>query len=129
MNAGYDTRQPILEWVYLLMQGDRILSVEPYVTMLDDNELDVNAAWRIAVGVVNEFGRREIAGVVAEFTPRVNSTVYYLSSPMDGHERLVGKTVDSRTMIFDRISKLAQNGRYNDLACLPRVTLREGIPQ
>jgi hypothetical protein len=110
---------------FMLVQGNEILDccqspVALMWTMLSEKE-----NFKVAVGVVNEEGKREIVGTCGEFKTRPNSTVLYLTSEMDGYLRLVSKG-DPVGVMRNRVCTLFNKGMLSDPCNLQRVMLWEG---
>jgi len=79
----------------------------------------------VAVGVINEEGRREIVGTCAEFTTQVGSKVAFLTSPIDGNRRLVSKG-GIVACIRERVCLLFRYGLLSDPCNFSRVLMLEG---
>ncbi len=90
--------------------------------------LDVFMPFKVAVGCINEFGKAEIIGIVAEAHPIERCNVWYVSSELDGHNRMVSITGRMSDFVRGRLCTYYQNGKFSDLCNLPQmVTLNGGL--
>ena len=98
---------------FILIQDGVVLDVSSRPGGLMWCLLEADSSFKVAVGVLNEFGLKEIAGLCAEYTHDVGNR-WYLSSPMDGHMRMVGITGTPDECILQRLATLNRQGRFND---------------
>ncbi len=108
---------------FILTQGGEVLDVSHRPGALLWCLVEADSDFKVAVGVVNEFGNKEIAGICAEYL-HGNDTVWYLTSPMDGVRRLVGKTGTPMECIQQRLSTLFKQGRLTNPIYLDYVLLQ-----
>ncbi len=124
----YATWHTVKGLTFILMQNNRILSASESPLMLDATRLDTTKSWKIIAGVRdNGYGTREIIGPVALYVAQDKpSEVWWITSPIDGYRRLVGKTGTSFEIIKDRLRTLLHSGSLKDYANLAKVELLEG---
>lgn len=110
---------------FLLIQGEIVdVSVRP--DTLNYIFVDDVSGFQVAVGCVNEFGKPEIIGIIAEMHPCVNARVYRISSEIDGYNRLVGITDRMKTIIQNRLGVYWRSGKFADLCNLPQPVILRG---
>jgi hypothetical protein len=91
--------------------------------------VDAFAGFQVAIGCVNEFGEREIIGIVADVAPVSGCNTWRVSSYQDGYNRLVGATGSPAAHVRVRLGVLYENGYFADLCNLPQpVTVMPGKP-
>jgi hypothetical protein len=109
---------------FLLIQGEVVdASVRP--DNLNYDVIDDTAAFKVAIGCVNEFGEQEIIGIVAVATPTPDCRRWMVSSHMDGYDRMVGCTDRMADYVKRRLSAYYRADMFSDLCQLPQpVTIR-----
>jgi hypothetical protein len=80
---------PVSDVCFLLIQGE-IIGVADQPHKLNYADLDRANNFQVAIGCVNEFGKPEIIGIVAEGYPVPGCFTWRVSSELDGYNRLVG---------------------------------------
>lgn len=88
--------------------------------------LDVFTPFKVAVGCINEFGKAEIIGIVAAARPSKSCNVWYVSSELDGHNRMIGITGRMSDFVRGRLCTYYQNGKFSDLCNLPQMVTING---
>ena len=101
---------------YILMQKGRILDTATHPATLLYSAIDTQKNWGVWVGCINEFGKKEVVACVASV--RINNTldVWYITSPLDGYLRMVGRVGTMQELVRERLRILCNNGHFNDLA-------------
>jgi hypothetical protein len=89
--------------------------------------LNEDRDFQVAVGCINDDGKKEIHGVVANSIPRPGADSYRVSSEIDGRGRRVGASLPSSELIRQRLSVYWQKGRFSDLTTLPQTVVVMGI--
>jgi len=91
--------------------------------------VDAFAGFQVAVGCVNEFGEREIVGIVADVVPVSGCNTWRISSHQDGYNRLIGAAGSPAAHVRVRLGVLYKNGYFVDLCNLPQpVMVMPGEP-
>jgi len=101
--------------LFILVQGPKVFGVSTIPMRLPFYDLELSQPWKIALGMVNEFGRPEIVSTVAKAFPKANTTCRRISSPVDCENRLVGQTGTITGLICNRMGILFRNGCYGDI--------------
>lgn len=104
--------------MFLLIQ-DNVLGVSKVPMRLPFQDLDLTRKWQVVIGTVNEFGNQEIVGLAAEVYPKIDTTCWRISSPIDGDFRLIGTTGAMSDLIYKRLEVLFCKGQYDDVCNLP----------
>ena len=106
---------------FLLIQGGVIASDrDPYCLIRKaGSSYDIFAGFKIFIGCVNEFGVREIVGIVAEVLPLKGCKTWRITSKIDGYNRLVGPTGAPAELVASRLGGAMGRGDFDDLANLP----------
>ena len=114
---------------FLLIQGGVVASDnDPYCLVRNAAmSYDIFAGFQIAIGCVNEFGAREIIGVVAVVAPLKGCSTWRVTSKQDGYNRHVGSTGAPDVLVCNRLTVMLDDGDFNDLCNLPTpVTIISG---
>ncbi len=98
---------------FILIQDGEVLDVSHRPGALLWCLLEADIDFKVAVGVINEFNKNEIAGVCAQYFHGAG-TAWYLTSPMDGNRRMVGQAGTPAECIRQRLSTLYKQGRLTD---------------
>jgi hypothetical protein len=109
---------------FMLVQDARVLDCCQNPTALLWTLLDDSTDFSVAVGIINEFGKREVVGTCAEFRAKVDSKIAYLSGPQDGYRRLVSKGAAAEC-IRNRVCTLFRGGQLSDPCNFPKVEMLE----
>ena len=109
----------------MLVQEDDILDVCQDPNFLMWCCIEDNKDFHVAVGVINEEGRREVVGTCADFRAMEGGLVYYITSEMDGYHRMIGKT-GAGDLIRNRVCTLYGKGSLSDPCNFQCVHLWEG---
>lgn len=104
---------------FLLVQGDTVLGVCDRPSKLPFGVVDLTKPWKVVVGTVNEFGKAEVVGVVAEAYPDEKKSCWRLTSPIDGDSRLIGVVGTMAGIICNRLRVLYDNDCFDDVLTLP----------
>lgn len=106
---------------FLLIQGGIIASDnDPYCLIRKAAPLyDIFAGFKVAVGCVNEFGAREVIGVVADVQPLRGARTWFITSKQDGYNRHVGSTGSPDVLVANRLTVMLDDGDFDDLVNLP----------
>jgi hypothetical protein len=109
---------------FILIQ-DGIVDVTDRPCRLHWEHLLVDAGWKVAIGIVNEFGEREIAGIVAEVyaTGEWCPRAVRISSEMDGLDALIDGYPSVPDFVLRRLDSMYCRGRFNDPANLPQPVI------
>ncbi len=111
---------------FMLVQDDKVLDCCQNPNVLMWTLLDAERSFAVALGVINEEGNREICGKCAEFTAKPGSTVFYVTSDMDGYLRLVNNSGGAAEFLRNRVSTLFGRGLLSDPCNFSRVVLWDG---
>ena len=84
-------------------------------------DFDVLDGFKVAIGCTNEFGEREIVGIVADVAPLVGCVTWYITSYQDGYYRHIGATGAPDILVSNRLHSLYEAGDYDDLVNLPQA--------
>jgi hypothetical protein len=112
--------------MFILIQGD-VVDEAATPSFLRFDRLNEDRDFQVAVGCINDDGKKEIHGVVANSIPRPDANSYRVSSEIDGHGRRVGASLPSSELIRQRLSVYWQKGRFSDLTTLPQTVVVIGI--
>ncbi len=110
---------------FMLVQGDEVLDCCQNPNALLWTLLNDADDFSVAMGVINEEGKREIVGTCADFKAMAGSTVAHITSDMDGYRRLVCNGAAAEC-IRNRVCTLYKNGQLDDPCNFARVILQEG---
>jgi hypothetical protein len=113
---------------FMLIQDDDVLDCCQDPTVLMWSLLDRASYFVVAVGVINEEGKREIVGKCAEFHADPNGTVFYITSDVDGYLRLINKAGGPVDCIRNRIGTLYTKGMLSDPCNFSHIVLWDGTP-
>lgn len=116
-----------LTTIFLLLQGGTVLDKTATPSFLHFDRVNENKGFQVAIGIVNEFGKRVIIGVVANAIPRPGHTSVRISSEVDDHNRLVGATHSLSEMIRRRLSAYWRLGLFKDMSHLPKTVVVIGV--
>jgi hypothetical protein len=108
----------------MLVQEDEILDVCQDPNFLMWCCIEDNKDFHVAVGVINEEGRREVVGTCADFRACPCMSECYITSDVDGFSRLLGKASPSDT-VRNRVCTLYCQGKLNDPCCFSKVLMWE----
>lgn len=110
--------------LFVLIQDNKVLDKAITPNFLRIDKLDAYAGFKIAIGCINEWGEREIAGVVADVGLLSGAKTWRISSPTDGLYRLIGAAMNPAELVTNRLGVLQGSGEFSDLDNLPmRVVL------
>lgn len=121
------TAPPIIATVFVLLQGGKILSKAATPSSLHFKHVNENKDFQVAVGHIDDKGKRKILGVVANSIPRPGYAALRISSEMDNYNRLVGAALSPTEMIRQRLSVYWRKGRFDDLSALPQTVIVVGV--
>ena len=107
------------EPLFVLTQGSKVFGVAKVPTRLPYYELELSKPWKVALGIINEFGQPEIVCMIAAAFPMARTTCRRISSPIDGTDRLIGQTGTMAGVICNRLAVLFNNGCYEDVLNIP----------
>lgn len=113
--------------LYILIVGDRILGVDITPMQLPFEEIPADTSFTVAVGVKNEFGKREIIGTIADYKHIDGATVSRITSPLDGNYRLVGLVDNAPEFIKERLRIMFRSRMITDVACLRTIVVVDGF--
>lgn len=125
MNAGYPTNDPWDEPSrpkYLLIQNNKIIDAaddpDGLIWLAANKQADI----LVAVGVVNEFGHREIAGIIAhyKYRPFCNRWLVSVDGAKPYETRVTGKP---GYVLKSCLMDLLRQGKLNNLTNLSKVIL------
>jgi hypothetical protein len=112
--------------MFVLIQGD-VVDEAATPSFLRFDRVNENKDFQVAVGCINESGKKEIHGVVANSIPRPGATSYRISSEIDGQGRRIGASLPAAEIMRQRLSVYWQKGRFADLSNLPQIIVVMGI--
>lgn len=135
MNYGIDcqvdpcTGEPIFPRIsaptFLLMQDDYPLDFGDSPVTLAYAYVDLQADWFVACGVVNEFGQREITGIVGEYRYKPLAKRWRVEVGL--RERKITSlhsiTDNPRNLMRDNLMGLKRGGRLSDPVNMSKVTI------
>lgn len=119
--------------------GELMVS-EPYFVLVQDNEpvdssqhpaaliwsaLDDDKDFKVAIGVIDGDGHKEIIGICAEYIAG-EGEIFYLTSDMDGWMRTINRADDSVEVIRSRLCQLFNMKRFSDPFNFTKVRLYKG---
>ncbi len=116
-----------LAMTFLLIQGGTVLDGTATPSFLHYNRVNDRKGFQVAVGCVNEFGKKEILGVVANSIPKPGSTYLRLSSEIDNANRRGVSLLSPAEIIRQRLYIYWQKGRFDDLCQLPQTIVVVGV--
>ncbi len=112
--------------VFLLIQGE-IIDVCERPDKLNFAFVDTVSDFKVAIACTNEFGEREVIGIVAEARPMLGCMAWRVSSKIDGQRRLVGSVDGMKDLLRKRLQTYWQLHLFPDLCKLPPLILIEGV--
>ena len=111
---------------FLLIWDDEVKGVSERPTQLDFDSIPEATSFYVAAGVLNEWSIKEVVGLVAECEcSDLDATIAYITSPMDGKNRMVGLAEDPRALIKERLRVMFIAGDITDPANLHKVSYIE----
>jgi hypothetical protein len=113
--------------VFVLLQEGEIVDRAATPSFLHFDRVNEKKGFQVAVGRINDSGKREIVGVVANSIPRYGYSALRISSEIDDHNRLVGAALSPAEMIRQRLSVYWRKGRFDDLGQLPQTVVVMGV--
>jgi hypothetical protein len=116
----------MVEEVRFILIQEGIVDIANSPAALAFSFLDVFAPFKVAIGCVNEFNKAEIVGIVAEGRPTESCNVWYISSELDGLNRMVGITGRMSDFVRGRLCNYYQSGKFSDLCNLPQMVTING---
>jgi hypothetical protein len=87
--------------------------------------LDPALPFKVAIGVIDETGHREIIGVCAEFKKHDGNN-FYITSDTDGYMRMINDAEDSVEIIKSRMLQLFSMKRFSDPFNFSKIKLYQG---
>jgi len=106
---------------FLLIQNDNVLAIADKPSkLLAIDTLNPKASWLIAVGK-----DKKVIKPVVIFIAKPGATVYRVTSPIDLHNRLVGRCGNSVEFALSRIDLFESKGHYNSMDTLPIIEFYE----
>jgi hypothetical protein len=111
---------------FLLIQGE-VVDVCEHPDRLNFAFVDKVNGFKVAIACINEFGAREVIGIVAVVLPMLGCTTWCVSSELDGHRRMVGIAGDMKGLLRKRLQTYRQHRLFSDLCRLPSPILIEGL--
>lgn len=113
--------------LFLLIQDGAVVDDSATPSFLNFDCVNENKGFQVAFGHINEFGKREILGVVANYIPTPGHTCFRVSSGVDNQNRLVGSSVPPYELIKSRLSVYWRQGLFDDLCNLPQTVVVIGV--
>lgn len=111
---------------FLLIQDEEILDVATGPDNLLYSAVDGTAAFHVAIGCINEFGKPEVVGVIASAFPTVDATHLRVTSLMDFANRMTGFSVSMTVLIRNRLNSYYAQGYFDDILQLPDAIIIRG---
>ncbi len=134
MNSGglledfdYAVNTSPLPW-YLLISKNRVIDVQDNPVHLAFDEVPVKTSFTVAVGITNEFGKKEIVGTVADYAYNEGSTVSWIKSPVDsdGPYRPYALVKNPAEFIKERLRLMMRMRVISDPCNLKQVIVIDG---
>ena len=116
-----------LATIFLLIQDGAVLDDAATPSFLHFKRANQNKDFQVAVGCINESGKKEILGVVANAIPRPGYTSVRISSEIDNHSRRVGATHSLSELVRQRLSLYWRTGLFRDISYLPKTVVVIGV--
>jgi hypothetical protein len=110
---------------FLLIQEGEVVDHADKPSSLMWSTIDQYAGFQVAIGTVNEFGAKEIAGVVAVVDKLAGYNTWFVTSYQDGYRREVSAAMRPGTFVLRRLSVAYENGDFRDLVNLPEPILAQ----
>jgi len=105
---------------FLLIQENKVVDAADRPLRLNWWAVRAFAGWRVAIGGVNEFGEREIVGIVAEVADlNTTDSCCRITSEYDGYNRLIGNYPSPTKLVESVLERMYSARRFSDLANLP----------
>jgi hypothetical protein len=106
---------------FLLIQGGEVIDHADRPCRLIGSYVWSDEHWLVAAGCINEFGEREIVGIVAKVCPILSSMhSIRITSEMDGDFVLIDNYPTIHDIVVGRLDSMYCRGRFRDLANLPQ---------
>jgi hypothetical protein len=115
----------VSEPYFVLVQEGQVIDCAQHPAAMMWAALDPEVSFKVAIGVIDELGHKEIVGVCAEFHKHDGDT-FYLTSDMDGYMRLINRAEDSVEVIKSRVCQLYGMKRFSDPFNFTKVKLYQG---
>jgi hypothetical protein len=115
----------VSEPYFILVQGGCTLDSSQHPSALMWSLLDPEVGFKVAIGVIDEYGHREIVGICAEFSCYGGDT-FYLTSDMDGYMRMINLAETSVEIIKSRLYQLYSMKRFSDPFNFSKIKLYQG---
>jgi hypothetical protein len=112
--------------IFLLIQ-DGIKDAADNPSDLRYSRIDPDHDFQVAVGCVNEFGEREIVGVIARAQPVEGCHSWRISSEIDGYSRLIGRRNCMSSVVKGRLHTFYRMGLFSDILQLPKAMVVSGV--
>ena len=116
-----------LAMTFLLIQDGVVLHKSATPSFLRFDRVNEDKDFQVALGCLNEFGKREVLGTVANAIPKYAATSYRVSSAIDADNRLVGPTTPMYEIVRQRLSVYWRKGQFDDLRNLPQTVVVIGV--
>jgi hypothetical protein len=122
------TTEPVkLAKTFLLIQDGVVLHKSATPSFLRFDRVNEDKNFQVAIGCLNELGKKEVVGTVANAIPKYASMSYRVSSAIDSDNRLVGCALPMTEIIRQRLSVYWRKGQFDDLCNLPQTVVVIGV--
>jgi hypothetical protein len=111
---------------YLLIVRGKVVDVQDNPTHLDFDRIPRATSFTVAVGITNEFGKKEIVGTIADYGFNADATVSWVTSPCDGNHRAYGRIENPAGFIKERLRIMLRMRVISDPCNLKPIIVVDG---
>jgi len=113
--------------LFLLVQDNRVLAVEEYLSAMPWHKLNEKRSWKVAIGTVREVP--EIVGVIAEAHPTAVCCTWLVTEGNSALTRMCSPVGSLLGFIIGKLDTMFRGGVCSSLSNLPKPIEVIGLSQ